>query len=230
MSIPPENFQRLLNLPEDSFIAPHASEYVWFPCQCHGNGHTSSLAPAPNECIITELGSAIRFGDERAIKRLIYHGASPNRPCHMDEYTCTVDFPLGLVTRREYYHRSDACFLALVEAGANIMSQAESDKELSNLKDQLMVFALRPKASPRVLKVVLKLGIADTEWGRERLVQAVTGRCWYNGNGSDGNGRWTVQDEFLQTQRQCIVLRKVPLSEEQKARFWCGEGERPAQQ
>ncbi|KKY39723.1 hypothetical protein UCDDA912_g00268 [Diaporthe ampelina] len=148
----------------------------------------------------------------------------------MNKISCAVDFPLGLVVSRKFHERSDECFLALLEAGADINSQAESEEEIRDLKDRLLVFAFRPRASLEVLEAVLEMGIADTEHGRERLAEVATSRCWYHGDRPDGREIWSMQDESLQTQRQYIALRKVPLSEEQKARFWCDAGESPQQQ
>jgi hypothetical protein len=143
-----------------------------------------------------------------------------------------VCFPLELATSSEYYHRSlaNACFLALVEAGADPKLQAVTEEQLRNLKDRLMVFAIRPSASLRVLEVALELGIADTEPGRERLVHAVTERPWYHGIDLDGTEVWASQDDLLQAERQRIILEKVPLSEDQKAQFWCGSPSRPEQE
>ncbi|KAK7708068.1 hypothetical protein SLS64_006890 [Diaporthe eres] len=156
-------------------------------------------------------------------------GSSPNLPCHigMEKTPFEGKFPLGLVTSCEYHHRMDDCFLALVDAGADLRSQTESEEQLGCLKKQLMMFAFRLNASLEVLKVVLELGVADTEWARERLVMAATKRYWYHGVGPDGKDIWTLQDESQYFARQFVVLSKVPLSMDQRAKFWCGYGERP---
>lgn len=205
---------------------------VWFRCTIHGEVLTSSESSPPCKCIITEMGYAIHYGDIMAINRRVREfGTSPNCPCHivMDREHCQGKFPLSLVTSREYHHRSDGCLLALLEAGADLRSQAENEEQLRDLKDQLMMFAFRPKASLDVLKVVLDLGVADTEWARERLVGAATKRCWYHGVGPDGKEIWTMQDKSQYFARQSVVLSKVTLSTEQRAHFWCGYAERPEQ-
>lgn len=181
---------------------------------------------------MTEMGYAIHYGDRMAINRHVRElGFSPNYPCHMDTEKLPFDgkFPLDLVTSREYHHRSDDCFLALLEAGADLKSQAAGEEQLRYLKDQLMMFAFRPNASLEVLKVVLDLGVADTEWARERLVGAATKRSWYHGVDPDGKEIWTIQDESQYFARQSVTLSKVSLSTEQRAKFWCGYGERPEQ-
>ncbi|KAL2276474.1 hypothetical protein FJTKL_00908 [Diaporthe vaccinii] len=168
------------------------------------------------------MGYAIHYGDRMAITRQVRgFGSSPKLPCHIGMEKIPFDgrFPLGLMTSREYHHRTDDCFLALVDAGANLRSQTESEEQLGCLKNQLMMFAFRPNARLEVLKVVLDLGVADTECVPERLVRAATERYWYHGVGPDGKDIWTLQDESQYFARQFVVLSKVPLSMDQRAKF-----------
>lgn len=209
------------------------NEYAWSRCMIHGGLFTSSDSPTPCKCMITEMGYAIHYGDRMAIIRQVFEfGSSPNLPCHISKNDIHFDgqFPLDLVTSREYHHRTDDCFLALLDAGADLKSQTESEEQLRYLKDQLMMFAFRPNASLEVLKVVLDLGVADTEWARERLVGAATERHWYHGAGPDRTGIWTLQDKSQYFARQSVVLSKVTLSTEQRAKFWRGYGEERAEQ
>lgn len=173
------------------------------------------------------MGYAIHFGDSAAIRILASRGISANKICHMGT-SLKGDYPLGLVTSDRYHHRSDDCFLALLEVGADPKAQAKTNDDLSRLNDQLMGFAFRPNAGLNVLKAVLKMGVADTEWARDRLVEFATRRLWHDGPGPDGQDIITKQDEFLQVARKCMILRTVRLSDEQIARFWTGAWPRPA--
>lgn len=141
-------------------VTPLVKSGEWSRCSIHG---------PPWQCAITEMGYAIYYGDSAAIGILTRRGFSANRGCHMG-LSLQGDFPLKIVTSSEYYHRPDDCFLALVEAGADPRFQARTMGDLASLKEQLMVFAFRPKASLDVLKAVLKMDVADTERARERVM------------------------------------------------------------
>lgn len=166
------------------------------------------------------MGYAIHYGDRTTIERLIRLGISTDSSCHINKHSLKVEYPLNLVTSPMYHHRSDGCFLALLEAGANLRSQAESEEELRDLKRQLRIFAFRPNASLEALVEVLDMGVADTESERDHLVDIATTRRWYHKNDQYGIEIWTLQDEFLCIRRKAIVLKKVPLSMEQKVKFW----------
>lgn len=208
-----QNMQNMSDERIDSFLDPPVSPYVWSSCAIHGSWCT------PSDCLVTKMGYAIHYGDRMTIERLIRLGTSPDSSCHMNKHSLKVEYPLNLVTSPMYHHRSDACFLALLEAGASLRSQAESEEELRDLKRQLRIFAFRPEASPEALMAVLDMGVADTESERDHLVDVATMRCWYHGDDQYGNDIWTLQDEFLYIRRKAIVLKKVTLSLEQKAKF-----------
>lgn len=208
-------------------FTPMRDSNDWTRCVIHGNVSTTRETPIPCQCVVNEMGYAIHFGDSTAIRRLASRGISVNRICHMGTSFKGM-YPLGLVTSDRYHHRSDDCFLALLEAGADPKSQAKTKEDLSRLKDQLMGFAFRPNAGLNVLKAVLKMGVADAESARDRLVEFATRRFWYDGPGPDGQDIIAKQDEFLQVARKCMILRTVRLSDEQIARFWTGAWPRPA--
>lgn len=161
------------------------------------------------------MGYAIRFGDSTVIRQ---NGAFANRPCHMEVCCSRGIFPLDLVTSPEYYHRSDACLLALADAGAALRFQAETEEGRRYLCEKLITFAFRPMASLEALSAVIDMGVADTEWGRERLVSFATKTFWVHG-ATDGREIWIEQDESMYIARQCRILGRVDLSDEQAARL-----------
>lgn len=215
--------------PTESLPISHPSSDPLLPCPFHDTPFASGGTTLP-ECLVTELGCAIHMGYKTSIEDVIRRGRSPNRPCHMITASGATDSPLGFVVSRRFYYRSDECFLALLEGGADVNSQAQGELELWDLKDRILVFAFRPTASLEVLEAVLDMGIAETEQERERLVTVATCQPWYHGDRPCGREIWTMQDDTLQRQRQRLILSKVPLSEEQRARFWCEDGERPEEQ
>lgn len=161
------------------------------------------------------MGYAIRFGDSTVIRQ---YGALANRPCHMEVCHSRSIFPLDLVTSPEYHHRSDACLLALADAGAAPRFQAETEEGRRYLCEKLITFAFRPMASLDALDAVIDMGVVDTEWGRECLVSFAPKTFWVHG-APDGREIWIEQDEFRYIERQCIILRRVDLSDEQEARL-----------
>lgn len=161
------------------------------------------------------MGYAIRFGDSTAVRQC---GALANRPCHMEVCHKRGIFPLDLVTSPEYHHRSDACLLALADAGAAPRFQAETEEDRRYLCEKLITFAFRPMASLEALQAVIDMGVADTEWGRERLVSVATKTFWVH-RAPDGRDIWFEQDESRYIARQCKILGRVDLSDEQVARL-----------
>lgn len=205
-----------------SIYLPLGSLYHWRRCPFHDAWYQLHILRVQHRCIISNVGSAIQLGDAEDLRIMLHDGASPNRACHWSEHT-GFEFPLRLVTARRHHERTDECFFALLEAGANIQSQYTDEDDLCSLRDQLLLFAFRPNATLRVLEAALDMGIANSAGARERLVQLATQEDWYHGRNPNGINNWTPQDQHLQRQRQRIVLRRVPLSEEQMARFWRGE-------
>lgn len=162
------------------------------------------------------MGIVIRIGNSTAVRKC---RAFANRPCHMELSRIRGIFPLELVTSPEYYHRSDACLLALADAGAAPRFQAETEEGRQYLCEKMITFAFRPMASLEALEAVIDMGVADTEWGRERLVSFAIKTFWVH-RAPDGREIWIEQDENKYLARQLIVLSMVRhLSDEQEARL-----------
>lgn len=194
-------------------LVPLVESEVWNRCSLH-----TRLSPSGDEvfpCIISIMGIVIRIGNSTAVRKC---GAFANRPCHMEVSHIRGIFPLDLVTSPEYYHRSDACLLALADAGAAPRSQAKTKKDRRNLCEKLITFAFRPIASLEALKAVIDMGVGDTDWGRERLVSFATKTFWVHG-APDGREIWIEQDENKYLARQLTVLSLAHLSDEQEARL-----------
>lgn len=194
-------------------LIPLPESVVWTRCRFHSLLSSSGDKIIP--CIISKMGYAISFGNSTIVRQC---GALANRPCHMEVRHIRGIFPLDLVTSPEYYHRSDACLLALADAGAAPRFQAETEEGRRYLCEKLITFAFRPMASLEALEAVIDMDVADTEWGRERLVSFATKTFWVHG-APDGREIWIEQDENKYLARQLIVLSMVHLSDEQEARL-----------
>ncbi|KAL1881302.1 hypothetical protein Daus18300_001155 [Diaporthe australafricana] len=145
------------------------------------------------------------------MRRALLNGASPNAPCHSRGFN-KAEYPLGLVTSRRYHERTDECFHVLVMAGVEIESQFIDKKDLSDLIDQLFLFAFRPIATFRTLRAVLAMKIDFTEQRRDRLRELANNQAWYHGD-IDGKEIWSLQYESIQLQRQRILSSRFSREE-----------------